>query len=386
MKYIQNKKNPYQFYICITDTFYILVNSEQFEKIINNKFIHSWKYDLDIDEYPFFCSNKQNYNIIQFLFGFKISNIYLEFKDNNKFNITDENIIVYHHYHKIIKEKYKIKEYIQGHYKTDGKDAYFIKNPIWITEDNIYWMYCEKNTITKLCQTSYQKIKEYQNQLDFFKLENNYISSNMKLYIHQIITGCHSGCVVHIDKNPLNNQFNNLRIIVQNTQIDNVYSLTQETKRKRKKSAIKLPNGIQHNMLPKYVTYNKECYNQQKQMYREYFRIEKHPKHNKIWYSSKSIKVTIEEKLKQTILHLKYLEEEIQDEHKIKLPLYFRIQYSKNIDKPIYIIFDKKSDGMRYNMRIKYNPKTEINQNFINKEVELIKQKLINKYKYLSFQ
>jgi len=37
-------------------------------------------------------------------------------------------------------------------------------------------------------------------------------------------------------------------------------------------------------------------------------------------------------------------------------------------------------------MRQKYNPETEITQNFINKEVELIRQKLIIKYGNLKFE
>ena len=398
MKYIQNKENPYQFYIYFTDEFYILVDTEQFEKIINNKFNNSWKYDINIDEYPFYHYNKQNINMIQFLFGFKISNMYIEFKDNNKFNLTNDNIIIYHQYHQIIKEKYNIKEYIQGHYKIDGKDAYIIKNPIWITEDNIYLMYCEKDTITQLCHTSYQKIKEYENEneikVTFFKLENNYINSNIKLYIHQIITGCYGNgkgtkniSVDHIDRNLLNNQFNNLRVVTQNTQINNANGVIQGTKRERKKSAQKLPNGLKHNMLPKYVTYNQECYNKQKQLYREYFRIEKHPKLNKTWSSSKSTKVTIDEKLKQAILYLKYLEEGFpEEEDKLKLPLYFHLKYPTDKNKNIYLIFDKKDDGVRYNMRQKYNPETEITQNFINKEVELVRQKLIIKYGNLKFE
>jgi len=109
MKYIQNKENPYQFYIYFTDEFYILVDTEQFEKIINNKFNNSWKYDINIDEYPFYHYNKQNINMIQFLFGFKISNMYIEFKDNNKFNLTNDNIIIYHQYHQIIKENIILK-------------------------------------------------------------------------------------------------------------------------------------------------------------------------------------------------------------------------------------------------------------------------------------
>jgi hypothetical protein len=70
-------------------------------------------------------------------------------------------------------------------------------------------------------------------------------------------------------------------------------------KRERKKNAIQLPDGITQKMLYKYVVYYKECYNRDKQLYREFFRVEKHPKLLKSWTTSKSNKVSILEKLKQ---------------------------------------------------------------------------------------
>ena len=51
-------------------------------------------------------------------------------------------------------------------------------------------------------------------------------------------------------------------------------------------------------MLCKYVVYYKECYNKENSLYREFFKIEKHPKLEKPWIGSKSNKVSIEDKLK----------------------------------------------------------------------------------------
>ena len=86
-------------------------------------------------------------------------------------------------------------------------------------------MYCEKNTIVKLCQKSYNKIIEYENsknegkKITFFKHLSGYICSTINLFIHQIITGCYGNgqgtkniSVDHIDRDPLNNIFENLRV------------------------------------------------------------------------------------------------------------------------------------------------------------------------------
>lgn len=83
-----------------------------------------------------------------------------------------------------------------------------MKNPLWkiMTDGKEYLlMYCEKNTICKLCNESYQKIIKFEEQynngkkLTWFKMQNGYIATHMshndnnnneprKVYfIHQII-------------------------------------------------------------------------------------------------------------------------------------------------------------------------------------------------------
>ena len=51
--------------------------------------------------------------------------------------------------------------------------------------------------------------------------------------------------------------------------------------------------------MPKYVVYYHEWLDKEKTKSREYFKIEKHPKQNKIWIGTKSNKVTIQEKLQE---------------------------------------------------------------------------------------
>lgn len=118
-----------------------------------------------------------------------------------------------------IETHYNVIQYNNGHVKTIGKDAGIYKNPYWNVNENdkeIIYMYCETNTLIKLCPISYQKILEYEKtcnvKLTWFKGANSYVVGNNKLYIHQIITGCYGNgkgtknvSVDHIDQNPLNN-------------------------------------------------------------------------------------------------------------------------------------------------------------------------------------
>ena len=110
---------------------------------------------------------------------------------------------------------------------------------------------------------------------------------------------------------------------------NNLLIVKDSSKRNRKSNAIKLPGGITENMIPKYVVYYKECYNKEKQLYREFFKIEKNPKtkSNKIYTSSKSNKVSILDKLEQikTIL-LDIENREIDNEISSVVPSSLNIQ------------------------------------------------------------
>jgi hypothetical protein len=185
-----------------------------------------------------------------------------------------------------IETNYNIISYNEGHYKTTGKDAYKYKNPYWIVKSNdkklIILMYCEKNTYIQLCPISLEKIINYEKQnnckITWFKASNGYICGNNKLYIHQIITGCYGNgkgtsniSVDHIDRNPLNNVFNNLRISQFEEQHSNAKGILEGTKRARKHNAKPLPQGITQNMLKKYVVYYHEWTDKEHTKYREYF-------------------------------------------------------------------------------------------------------------------
>ena len=77
----------------------------------------------------------------------------------------------------------------------------------------------------------------------------------------------------------------------------NIISIKEGTKRARKHNAKQLPEGITQDMMGKYVNYYHEFIDKEKTKSREFFKIEKHPKLDKIWIGSKSNKIPILVKL-----------------------------------------------------------------------------------------
>lgn len=158
--------------------------------------------------------------------------------------------------------------------------------------------------------------------------------------------------------------------------------IKESIKRERKYNAIKLPEDLNQHMLPKYVGYYKECYNVEKKLYREFFKIEKHPnmvKH-KVYVSSKSNKLTLLEKLEQIkkiLVELDNLEKdetekntleqndlekkdlakddlEKDESKKVSLPKYISLKNHKDNSK-YYLIYDKKTNINRNTLKLTYN-------------------------------
>jgi len=75
--------------------------------------------------------------------------------------------------------------------------------------------------------------------------------------------------------------------------------LVKNDKRERKQNAQTLPLGITQSMMKKYVVYYREMMKLKngREQQREYFKVESHPKLAKPWVSSKSIKISVMEKL-----------------------------------------------------------------------------------------
>tara|TARA_B110000259_G_scaffold136481_1_gene153686 strand:- start:1285 stop:1806 length:522 start_codon:yes stop_codon:yes gene_type:complete len=166
---------------------------------------------------------------------------------------------------------------------------------------------------------------------------------------------------------------------------NNLLIVKDNSKRNRKSNAIKLPDGITENMIPKYVVYYKECYNKEKKLYREFFKIEKNPsiKSNKIYTSSKSNKISILDKLEQIKTILLNIEtEEIDPEisntdpslniQEITLPKYISL---KQTDSKYFFIYDKKQGVNRETIKMSCNNNLTISQN-----LELFLKKIDEKY------
>jgi len=373
----------------------VLIDFKDMFCIINfvKNFIY---YNPDEKDYPYYFRHNQKISYLEHLFNYDFSNIEYVFKNNNKFDLRKENIIIYHKFHKIINDKFNIVDFKLGHYSENGVDAYVMKNPLWkIAENdgNEYWlMYCEKDTIIKLCQKSIDKITEYEKILNnnkkitWYKASNGYIQTHnfehKCYYIHQIIAGCYGNgkgtsniSVDHIDQNPLNNAWENLRIATRKQQEQNSKGIKPGTKKERKQNAQNLPDGITHDMLKKYVVYYKDYADKEKTILREYFRIEKHPKLDKIWSTSKSCKISIIDKLFQANKVIDDLENDIypnQDEP--ILPKYISLTMMR--DKP-HLVFEKRIDGKRLNVKMVLPDEYDLKEQ-LTKFIENVKNKYEN--------
>jgi len=364
-----------------------LLDYDARDKIINCR--KNFIFVNENDTYPSFVSNYKRHTYLKFIYN--LDN-YAHFKNGNKYDIRRCNIIFYHHYHKNVIEycdnyKYEIIDYIEGHYSIMGQDVGIMKNPLWRIMDNgneYLLMYCEKNTLCKLCPISYQKILDYEEitskKLTWFKLQNGYIMGSNDLYIHQIITGCYGNgkgtkmiSVDHIDQNPLNNTWDNLRIATRKEQESNTKGIKDGTKRERKTSAKPLPDGIEQHMLKKYVVYYHEWLNKEHTKYREYFKVEKHPKLDKIWITTKSEKVSIHDKLKQANKVVDDLENDIYPEKTEPiLPKYFSLTNSRG--KP-HLVFEKRTDEGRLNLKMVLPDEYDLDE-----MLETFKSKVKDKY------
>jgi hypothetical protein len=366
----------------------VLIDFKDLFSIINfNKnFIY---FDADDKDYPFYLRHHQKITYLEYLFKYDPSNIEYVFKNNNKFDLRRENIIIYHEFHKKITEKYNIIDFKLGHFSETGANAYVMKNPIWkiIENEKEYWlMYCEKDTIIKLCQKSLDKIKEYENtknegnRITFFKLQNGYIMASNNLYIHQIITGCYGNgkgtstiSVDHIDQDPLNNTWVNLKIATRNEQEQNSKGIKPGTKRERKHNAQNLPDGITQEMIKKYVVYYKDYADKEKTQVREYFRVESHPKLDKLWSTTKSCKITIQEKLLQANKIVDDLEHDIYPEKEVPdLPKYVSLIVSRG--KP-HLVFEKRIDDKRLNVKMVLPQEYDLQE-----QLGMLNEKVIEKY------
>ena len=386
-----------------TIIFYNIVYKFDYDQIdlILNSGINFKSYDNLYISYN--NTHSKNITILEFLFNFKQDNVLYYFKNNDKYDLRQENVIIFHNKHNEILQKYPSAIYYSGHYKTNGNDAYNMKNPYWKIKENnesnennqeYYLMYCEQDTYIKLDKISLESIeifqKNYNNneKLTFFKMKNGYIccklnQCNKMLYIHQIIMnlygqgkGINNLSVDHINRDPLDNRSTNLRIASLKEQQDNSKGVLKDTKRERKHNAQELPENIKHEDIPKYCYYCKEKYNSNGDI-RDFFRIEKHPNQKSLISTSKSIKLNILDKLneaKQIILKLDNNEYYSENNNvPFKLPVGFYVTKFRNSD---HLIYDYRNieTKERRNMKMKLVENYDLKEEY-DKFLEKLKRK-----------
>ena len=140
-----------------------------------------------------------------------------------------------------------------------------------------------------------------------------------------------------------------MRIATRKEQEQNSDGIKNGTKRARKTNAKDLPEGIEQHMMKKYVVYYHEWLDKEHTKPREYFKVERHPKLDKLWIGTKSNKVSIIEKLNHANKVVDDLEKDIYPELKHILPKYVSLVVVR--EKP-HLVFEKRIDGKRMNLKM----------------------------------
>ena len=124
-------------------------------------------------------------------------------------------------------------------------------------------------------------------------------------------------------------------------------------------------------MLKKYVVYYKERKYKDKDIWREFFKVEKHPKLDKPWTGSKAEKMSILDKLKEANKIVEDLDNDIYEKKEREFPTHYNFNKAKT-----HLVYDKKlDDGKRANLKMK------LPENYILEEqLEILKNLVKNKY------
>jgi len=371
-------------YKIVYGTIEYIVDEENYNLIQNNK--RKFKFNDENDDYPSYIVNKKKIDYLKFIYLVNPLNYNFKFINGNKYDIRKSNINIEDKSFEKLVEEYNVIEFISdGNLQTKGRYSGEYKNPICkiINDKNQeeYLMLCNRNEISRLCPISYKIIKDFDGTWTYYEGKDNranIYNSSTNLYIHQFITGYYGHgkgtkelSVDHIDQNPLNNRYDNLRIATRKEQEQNCNGIKEGTKRNRKHNARDLPEGITQDMLKKYVVYYKERKYKDKDIWREFFKVEKHPKLDKPWTGSKAEKMSILDKLKEANKIVEDLDNDIYEKKEREFPTHYNFNKAKT-----HLVYDKKlDDGKRANLKMK------LPENYILEEqLEILKNLVKNKY------
>ena len=172
-------------------------------------------------------------------------------------------------------------------------------------------------------------------------------------------------------------------MLIEKTQEQNCNGIKEETKRARKQNAKPLPDGLTQEMMKKYVVYYSECYNKEKNLYREFFKIEKHPKLDKTYIGSKSNAISLKDKLQIVNKIVEDLDnnninsEGIDASKKRNLPPYITIQKTRNKS---HLVFDRRNENKeRQTMRTLL---PDVYDDVLEEKLKTFAQQIENKYSY----
>jgi len=303
----------------------ILVDTEDLEKVFHAKSCKTkypkWQFDEEIDDFYFVNSNLKNVYLLENIFGVTIGENDWFFKNNNTFDYRKKNIDIKSINNIKLPKNLKIVKSHEGHVSQLGKNAGKECNPYWLVKDNkdanekeFYVMYCEKDTFCYFSKESLDIVLDNNNNIDndkiptWYKTTNGYIgthSDTLVLLIHQLLIKYDkkTQIIQHINENLADNRISNLKIVNKDEIKPKV-----AVKRQRNKNAVELPEEIDETDIPVYVVYNREVLNKKTGRWRDFFTIEKHPKLQKKWSTTKSMKIPITDKLIAAKQHLKYLD------------------------------------------------------------------------------
>ncbi len=365
----------------------IKIDNDKIEKIVNKRNLEDL---VKLDDNLYYYKGKTLIELLYDIYDFKK----IQFKNNNSDDYRFDNIIITYKEKPQVNDPLNVKILKRGKPKIISGGAYNgqERNYYWKVRDEnnneYYMMHIIDNIYTKFSIEDKKKIFNFNDIRPSWHLHNTgYITSTviynnkqMTLYLHQYIMNSHfedntnmKKTVDHINRDKLDNRRENLRFATMSEQNVN------KDKQQRQHNAQELPKGIKQNDLPKYIVYYKNCYNVEKNLWREFFCVEGHPKQeDSRWNTSKSSDISIFEKLDQAKLKLKHLNGEISDdeykkitEKDIKLPEYFLLTTDKRTNKMV-LIYDKRTEPK---MNLKMTLTDNDLQIMIDKFIELINKK-----------